>query len=105
MLTSVAISCGVSLRRTPPLPTFGPSATTSGPMPSPGITARRMGTDPRSGGREIRGTGLPRADAPGDVVEQVGAHPAVDGDRHERLATAGGAAHLGAGDVDAGLSQ
>src|SRR5947209_7932829 len=48
---------------TPPS-TFRASATTSGPMPSPGITARRMGPDPRSDPVGARVPVLPRA-APG----------------------------------------
>src|SRR5688500_11268795 len=85
--------------------TFSPSATTSGPMPSPGITARRMGTDPRSERVEVRGPGLPRTDAAGDVAEQLRRHRAVDGDGHQRLTTPVRAADLRAGDVDRGLPQ
>src|SRR3954447_7154926 len=85
--------------------TFRASSTTSGPIPSPGTTARRMGTDPRSDGVEVRGPGLPRPDLAGDVAEQLRRDGAVDGDRHEGLPTAVGAAHLGAGDVDAGLAE
>src|SRR3954451_25383264 len=85
--------------------TFSPSATTSGPMPSPEITARRMTANPRSDGGEVGCAGLARADAPGDVVEQLAAHRAVDRHRHERLSPARRAAHLRAGDVDAALAQ
>src|SRR3954447_866199 len=85
--------------------TFNPSATTSGPMPSPGITATRMSGNPRSDGGQVGRAGLTRADVPGDVVEQLGAHRVVDGHRHERLAPARRAADLRAGDVDAGLAE
>src|SRR3954451_24393925 len=85
--------------------TLSPSATTSGPMPSPGITARRMSGNPRSGGGQVRRVGLARPDAAGDVVEQLGAHRAVDGDRHERLSPARRPADLRTGDVDAGLAE
>src|SRR5215213_11775918 len=85
--------------------TFRPSATTSGPMPSPAITASRMARNPRSGGVEVGGPGLARPDALGDLPEQFGGHRAVDGHRHERLASARRAADLGTGDVHARLAQ
>src|SRR3954465_3540760 len=85
--------------------TFRPSATTSGPIPSPGTTARRMGTDPRSAGGEVGGPGLAGTDPAGDVRPQLRRHGAVDGARHEGLAPLRRAAHLRAGDVDPGLSQ
>src|SRR3954447_21120643 len=85
--------------------TLRASAVTSGPIPSPAITARRMGTDPRSGVVEVGRAGLAGTDPPGDVVQQLGRHRVVDGHRHERLATAGGAADLRAGDVDACLPE
>src|SRR3712207_3874217 len=85
--------------------TFRPSATTSGPIPSPAITAKRMRTSPGSEGVEVGGSGLAGTDACGDVPEQVGRHGAVHGHGHERLPAAGGAADLRAGDVDAGLAQ
>src|SRR3954454_14626688 len=85
--------------------TFSPSATTSGPMPSPGITARRMTGNPRSGGGQVGRMGLARADAPGDVVEEIGAHRAVDGDGHQRLSPARRAADLRTGDVHPGLAE
>src|SRR5215218_5914517 len=85
--------------------TLRASATTSGPIPSPGTTARRMATNPRSGRVEVGRPGLTRPDPAGDVPEQFGGDGVVDGDRHQRLATAGRAAHLGAGDVDPRLAQ
>src|SRR5829696_5647046 len=85
--------------------TFSPSATTSGPIPSPAITARRMAANPRSERVEIGGPGLARPDAVGDLTEQLRGHRTVDGHRHERLAAARGAADLGAGDVDRGLAE
>src|SRR4051794_26115135 len=85
--------------------TFSPSATTSGPMPSPEITARRMTANPRSDGGEVGCAGLARTDAPGDVVERLAAPGAAARPRHERLSPARRAAHLRAGDVDAGLAQ
>ena len=98
---------GASRCRGPPRArTLRPSATTSGPMPSPAITARRMGNDPRSercGGRRpgprarrcrpamspssSGGTGL-------STVTAISASP-----------PAVGAADLRPGDVDAGLAQ
>src|SRR3954462_4872273 len=85
--------------------TFRPSATTSGPMPSPAITASRMGTNPRSERVEIGRPGLARTDPLGHVGEQFGGHGAVDDDRHQRLATPRRAADLRTRDVDAGLPQ
>src|SRR3954453_12505231 len=85
--------------------TLRPSATTSGPIPSPAITARRMTRNPRSGGVEVGGPGLAGTDPAGDVVQQLRGDPAVDGDRHQRLAATGGAADLGTGDVDTGLAE
>src|SRR4051794_22472195 len=85
--------------------TLRPSATTSGPMPSPGITARRMGPDPRSERIEVGRSGLARADRAGDLRQQVGGPRIVDGHRHERLAAAGSAADLRTGDVHAGLPE
>src|SRR3954468_22890969 len=85
--------------------TFRPSATTSGPMPSPGITARRITRNPRSAAVEVGRTGLPRADPAGDLVEQLAAHRAVDGDRHQRLSPTRRPADLRTGDVDRGLAE
>src|SRR3712207_8889699 len=64
------------MRRRPPRSTLFPYTSlfrSSGPMPSPGITASRMGIDPRSEGVEVGCPGLARADATGDVLEQLGA--------------------------------
>src|SRR3954454_4730184 len=97
---SVVSTSGATSRRT-----LRPSATTSGPIPSPAITARRMGKDPRSDGAEVGGPGLARADPAGDVVEEFWLHLPVDGDCHERLAAARGAADLRTGDVHTGLAQ
>src|SRR3954470_6496868 len=97
---SVGWTSGATSRRT-----LRPSATTSGPIPSPAITARRMAGNPRSDRAEVGGPGLARPDPAGDVAEQLHLHLAVDRDGHQRLATAGGAADLGAGDVDPGLAE
>src|SRR4051794_21332354 len=81
--------------------TLRPSATTSGPMPSPAITASRMAANPRSEGVEVGGPGLACPDALADLPEQLGGHGVVDGHRHERLAAARRAADLRTGDVHA----
>src|SRR3954453_5978624 len=85
--------------------TFRPSATTSGPIPSPAITASRMAVDPRSERVEVRGTGLARADPAGDVAEQLGRHGAVHGHGHQGLTAPGGPADLGPRDVDPRLAE
>src|SRR3954470_19477329 len=85
--------------------TFRPSATTSGPIPSPGTTARRMGIDPRSAGGEVGGPGLAGTDPAGDVSQQLRRYGAVEGEGHEGLAALRRAAHLVAGDVDPRLPQ
>src|SRR5690348_10915314 len=85
--------------------TLRPSPTTSGPIPSPAITARRMARNPRSDSAEAGRPGLARADPAGDVRQQLRLDLAVDGHRHQRLTAAGRAAHLGAGDVDARLAE
>src|SRR3954453_4936236 len=68
---------------------FRPSATTSGPIPSPPIPASRMAADPRSERVEVRGTGLARADPAGDVAEQLGRRGAVHGHGQPGLAAPG----------------
>src|SRR4051794_11277914 len=85
--------------------TLRPSATTSGPIPSPAITARRMAANPRSDRAQVGRPGLARPDPAGDVAEQLRLHLTVDGHRHERLTAAGGAADLGTGDVHTGLAE
>src|SRR4051794_28177013 len=96
----VVSTSGTTSRRT-----FSPSATTSGLIPSPGITARRMSTNPRSAVIEVGSLGLAGADPAGDVREQLRRDGAVDGDGHEGLPAAVGPADLGAGDVDTGLTE